>query len=88
MRRRWPVAAASVWTALVLTWEVFFHGQVLMCLGGIEVTEASCRAALGLPPLTEWDRFASGWGVVAILLAAGWSAIAVVVRRKRQRGGL
>ena len=86
--RRGPIVAALLWTAVVLTWALFFNGQVYMCLGPLDVTEESCRAANGLPPLTEWDRFLRGWGAVAILLAGGWAAIAVIARSRRQRGGL
>jgi hypothetical protein len=83
------IAAAIVWTALVLIWANFIYGgHVYMCLGPLDVTEASCRAASGLPPLTEWDRFMQGWGPAAILLVAGWAAIAVAARWRRQRGGL
>ena len=80
--------AAFLWTAVVLTWGLFLNGQVLMCLGPLNVTEESCRAANGLPPLTELDRFLRGWGPVAILLTGGWAAIAVIARSRRQRGGL
>ena len=85
MRRRSVIVAAIVWTAVVLTWAVFFNGQVYMCLGPLDVTEASCRASAGLPPLTDWDRFMRGWGPVAILLAGGWATIAVAARRRRPR---
>ena len=88
MRRRPVIVAAIVWTAAVLTWAVFLGGQVYMCLGPLDVTEASCRAAAGLPPLTDWDRFMRGPGPAAILLAAGWAAIAVAARSRSQRGGL
>ena len=64
--------AAIVWTAGVLTWAVFLNGQVYMCLGPLGVTEDSCRAANGLPPLTDLDRFMRGWGPGAILIVAGW----------------
>jgi hypothetical protein len=83
-----PIVAAFLWTAVVLTWALFFNGQVYMCLGPLNVTEESCRAASGLPPLTDRDRFLRGWGLVAILLAGGWAAIAVIARWRRQRGGL
>ncbi|MEA2577361.1 MAG: hypothetical protein QOD78_949 [Chloroflexota bacterium] len=89
------VAAAILWTAIVLIWALFvLGGQVYMCLGPLGVTEESCRAANGLPPLTDWDRFVRGWGPVAIVLIAGWASIAgiaaipAIVRRRRQRGGL
>jgi hypothetical protein len=86
------VAAATLWTAIVLIWALFFQGgQVFMCLGPLGVTEESCRAANGLPPLTDWDRFMRGWGPVAIVLIVGWAAIAGIAgiaRWRRQRGGL
>ncbi len=89
MRHGRVVVAAILWTAVVALWGLFFHpGQVFMCLGPLNVTEASCRAANGLPPLTDWDRFLQSGGPVAILLVAGWAAIAAVARWRRQRGGL
>jgi hypothetical protein len=66
------VAAFALWLAIVAVWAVFFHGgHVYMCLGPLNVTEESCRAANGLPPLTESDRFMRGWGPPAIALIAG-----------------
>jgi hypothetical protein len=89
VRRGRLIAAAIVWTALVLTWANFIYGgQVYMCLGPLDVTEASCRAANGLPSLTGWDRFVNGWALPATVLAAGWAVILIVNRWKRQRGGL
>jgi len=88
MRRGHAVAAGIVWTTVVLTWAVFFGGRVYMCLGPLNVTEESCRAANGLPPLTDLDRFMRGGGLVALVLVVGWGAIAVMAWWKRQRGGL
>ena len=89
MRRGRVIAAGVGWTAVVLVWAFFLHGgNVYMCLGGLGVTEAKCRAANGMPALTEWDLFMRGWGPVAFLLLAGWAVIAVAATWKRQRGGL
>jgi hypothetical protein len=83
------IVAGVLWAALVLIWAFFIHGgNVYMCLGGFDMTEAKCRAANGMPALTEWDLFMRGWGLVAILLLAGWAVMAVVATRRRQRGGL
>lgn len=83
------VAVLLVWAAVVAIWAIFVNGgQVFMCLGPLGVTEESCRAANGLPPLTDWDRFARGWGPVAIVFIAGALAILGVARWRRQRGGL
>lgn len=87
MTRR-VVVALLAWTAAVAFWAVFLHGGVYMCLGGLNVTEESCRAANGMPPLTDWDRFMRGWGPAAILLAAGAMVIVAIDRWRRQRGGL
>jgi hypothetical protein len=88
MPRR-TVAAIVLWLVIVAVWAVFFHGgQVYMCLGPLNVTEESCRAANGMPPLTDWDRFMRGWGPPAIALITGWLGIAIVARQLRQRGGL
>ena len=89
MRRDRVIVAGLLWAALVLFWAIFIHGgNVYMCLGGPDMTEAKCRAANGMPALTEWDLFMRGWGPVAILCVAGWTVIAVVAIRWRQRGGL
>lgn len=91
MRRR-ALVAGALWLGIVALWAIFFHGgNVYMCLGPMGVTEESCRAAHGLPPLTDWDRFLRGGGAEAIILVAGWLAIVVVAvasDRLRQRGGL
>ena len=88
MARR-ALLAGAAWLAIVSLWEISFHGgNVDMCLGPLNVTEASCRAAHGLPPLTDWDLFMRGYGPPAIALLAGWLVSAAVVRRTRQRGGL
>jgi len=78
-----------VWAVIVLVWFIFIYGgQGYMCLGPLNVTEESCRAANGLPPLTDGDRFMQGWGPAALAILAGWIAVATIARRKRQRGGL
>ena len=60
-----------------------------MCLGPIGVTPESCRAAMGLPPETDWDRFVNGPGLLAVVLGVGWIGILLAGRWwKRQRGGL
>ena len=60
-----------------------------MCLGPMNVTLESCRAANGLPPLTDWERFLMGPGPPIVVTLAGWIVIALVASRwKRQRGGL
>ena len=83
------IAAAIVWTALVLIWATFIYGgHVHMCVGPLNVTPESCRAVLGLPPETDWDRFVNGWGLLATVTAAGWAVILVYERWRRQRGGL
>ena len=80
---------AVLWSVIVAAWFVsIYGGHVYMCLGPLNVTEASCRAATGLPPSTDWDRFVNGWAPPAILIVAGWVAIAGIARWKRQRGGL
>jgi len=86
--RRSGIALAA-WTAVVSVGMVFYGGHVQSCLGPLNVTPESCRVALGLPPETEWDRFANGPGLPIALLLAGWLAIAMAaVWRRRQRGGL
>ena len=84
------VAALLIWTILVAAWAVFvFGGHVQMCLGPLNVTPESCRAAMGLPPQTNWDRFMDGPGLPVALIVAGWLVIVIASRwRKRQRGGL
>ena len=82
------IAAAGLWTIVVLIAVLFFGGQVYMCLGPTGVTEDSCRAANGIPPLTDWDRFTHTPAFVALLLVAGWAAIGAAVWWKRQRAGL
>jgi hypothetical protein len=87
---RSTVAAMAVWAGLVAVWAIFIFGsQVQMCLGPLDVTPESCRVQLGLPPLTDWDRFLMGPGPLIVVTLVGWLAIALVARRrKRQRGGL
>ena len=83
------VAAILVWLAIVAIWEVFLHGgTVYMCLGGVNVTEASCRAANGMPPLTDVDRFMRSWAPDVILVVGGTATIVGIARWRRQRGGL
>lgn len=92
MSRRTTVALLGVWTVVAfVVWAVFFGGRVEGCLGPLNVTRESCRAGLGLPPLTDWDRFLEGPGVLAVGLLVGWLAIILIARMtrtRRQRGGL
>jgi hypothetical protein len=79
----------AAWTALVSVGTVFYGGHVQSCLGPLNVTPESCRAALRLPPETAWDRFANGPTPFIALLLAGWLAIVMVgAWKRRQRGGL
>jgi hypothetical protein len=82
--------ALTAWTLVVGIGLVFVGGHVQSCIGPLNVTPESCRAALGLPPETAWDRFSNGPGPMIALLLAGWLAIAWVGTwwRRRQRGGL
>ena len=84
------VAALGIWTALTALWFVFaYGGHTYMCLGPIGITPEACRAANGLPPETDLDRFLAGPVPLLIALVAGWAVILLVGRwRKRQRGGL
>ena len=82
------MVAVALWTTVVLTALLFLGGDVFMCLGPTGVTEESCRAANGIPPLTEWERFRRTPAFVAVLLASGWAAIGAAAWWKRQRGGL
>jgi hypothetical protein len=83
-------AASGIWTILVAGWAVFlWGGRVQMCLGPLNVTAESCRAAMGLPPQTNWDRFMDGPGLPVMVVVVGWLVIGVASRwRQRQRGGL
>ena len=87
---RGVVAALVIWTSLATGWAlVVFGGRVRMCLGPPNVTQESCRAANGLPPETDWDRFTQGPVPLIAVLVVGWLAILLASRwRKRQRGGL
>lgn len=87
---RGVVAALVTWTSLATGWAlVVFGGRVRMCLGPLNVTQESCRAANGLPPETDWDRFTQGPVPLIAVLVVGWLAILLASRwRKRQRGGL
>ena len=58
---RWTAAAMAIWAGLVALWALFFGSQVQMCLG-LHQTPESCRAANGLPPLTDWEPFLMGPG--------------------------
>ena len=86
---RGVVAALVIWTSLATGWALFvFGGQVRMCLGPLNVTPEICRAANGLPPETDWDRFTQGPGPLIAILVVGWLAILAASRwRERQRGG-
>jgi len=83
-------AALLAWSALATGWVVFLYsGRVSSCLGPIGVTPAQCRAANGLPPGTDLDRFLAGPGLLVVILAIGWIVIVGLGRwRRRQRGGL
>ncbi len=87
---RGVTAALVIWTTLAIGCAVFVYGgHVQGCLGPLDVTPESCRAALGLPPDTAWDRFLAGPGPFVVALFAGWVLILSLGRwRKRQRGGL
>lgn len=87
MSRRVVVALLG-WATVVAVGAIFMPGTVFMCLGPLGVTEASCRAANGLPPITEWDLFVRSPGPVAILFAVGGLIIIGVPRWRRRRGGL
>lgn len=88
MTRR-VVAAVIAWTAVISIGLIFLPSRVQMCLGPLGVTLESCRAAMGLPPETDWDRFANGPWPFLILAGIGYVTIGLwAVRRKRQRGGL
>ncbi len=89
MTRR-VVAAMGIWTVAVATWWLFIAGgHVQMCLGPLDVTPESCRAAMGLPPLTDLDRLLESPLPAIALIAVGWAVIWAVARsRRRQRGGL
>jgi hypothetical protein len=79
-----------IWTIVAVGWAIFvFGGHVQMCLGPLDVTPESCRVALGLPPETNWDRFANGPGLLVAVVVVGWLVILLASRwRGRQRGGL
>lgn len=86
-RRAVAILAGS--TLVIGIWVLLFPSQVRVCLGPLNVTPESCRAAMGLPPATDWDRFASGPGPVLIVAVIGYAAIGLwAVRRRRQRAGL
>ena len=87
---RGVAAALVIWTAATALWLLlFWGGHSLSCLGGPGITIDECRAAYGLPPETDLDRFLAGPGVLLIALVVGWGTILLVSRwRKRQRGGL
>jgi hypothetical protein len=81
--------ALAGWTILIAI-PLLFIGRVQMCLGPLNVTPESCRAAMGLPPETDWERFANGPSPFIALLLAGWLSIAWLGTwlRRRQRGSL
>jgi hypothetical protein len=87
---RGVAAALLVWSGVATTWFLIFGGgYVMSCLGPLNVTPESCRAATGLPPESDLDRFLAGPGVLVVALVVGWAAILCVAWwRKRQRGGL
>ncbi len=82
--------AFGIWTAAATLWFLFaYGGHVQACLGPLDVTPEQCRAALGLPPETDLDRFLAGPGPLAVALVLGWAVILLVGhRRRRQRGSL
>jgi len=86
------VAATALWTLIVSIGVIFVPGRVQMCLGPLNVTPESCRAAMGLPPETDWDRFAAGPVPIFVVAAIGYTAIGLWSvwsnRAKRQRAGL
>ena len=56
------------------------------CLGGPGITVDDCRAASGLAPETDLDRFIAGPAVPVLVLVIGWMTILLVARwRRRQR---
>jgi hypothetical protein len=87
---RGVAAALGIWTAVTALWFVFaYGGHTYMCLGPIGINPEACRAANGLPPETDIDRFLAGPGPLVLALVAGWAVILFVSQwRKRQRGGL
>jgi len=87
---RGVAAALGIWTVVATVWGLFFWGgRVLSCLGGPGITIDDCRAAYGLPPETDLDRFLAGPGVLVLALVVGWVTILILGRwRRRQRGGL
>lgn len=83
------VAAVGAWTAAIAILVIFVGSQVQMCLGPLDVTPESCRAAMGLPTETDWDRFNAGPWPLLIVALIGYVVIGLWAgRRKRQRGGL
>lgn len=83
-RRR--VAAMAIWALVVAVWVLLFYGgHVAGCLGPLGVTPEQCRAILGLPPETAWDRFSNGMGLPVAVILGGWVAIALIGRRLRHR---
>jgi len=84
------VAALGIWTVGATVWGLLiWGGHSLRCLGGPGITVDDCRAAYGLPPETDLDRFLAGPGVLLLALVVGWATILLASRWwKRQRGGL
>jgi len=84
-------AAMAIWAGIAGLWAIFiFGGHVEMCLGPLGVTPESCRAAMGLPPLTDVDRFMEGPGPLIVVVASGWILIllaAWTIRRRRRSAG-
>jgi hypothetical protein len=87
---RTTAVALGASSVAAIGWGLFvWGGRVSMCLGPLNVTEESCRAAQGLPPLTAWDRWLQGPGPIVAALVAGWLVVLTVRGwRRRQRGGL
>jgi len=83
-------AALGIWTAVTALWFVLVYGgHSLRCLGGPGITIDDCRAAYGLPPETDLDRFLAGPGVLLLAMVVGWATILLAAGwKKRQRGGL
>lgn len=85
------VAAMLSWALVASLWAIFmWGGRVEACLGPLSVTPERCRAAMGLPPLTDIDRFMEGPGPWLVAIAVGWAMILLAARilGRRQRGGL
>lgn len=81
--------AFGAWACLVAVPMTFSGRNIPSCLGPLGITPDQCRAAWGLPPETDWDRFFQGPGPYVALLLAGWLAVVLAqTSGRRQRGGL